>query len=150
MTAVTMKFPDSKLATFVCSFGAADTSNYRVIGTEGDLRVEPAYEYAQPLVQYLTIDGKTSKKSFKKRDQFAPELEYFSDCILSNKTPEPGGDEGLCDIRIIEAILESAKTRKPLSLEPIQKRRRPEPEQEIEKPAVDEPELVHAESPSRK
>jgi predicted dehydrogenase len=149
MTAVTMKFPDSKLATFVCSFGAADTSSYRVIGTEGDLRVEPAYEYAQPLVHYLTIDGKTTKKTFKKRDQFAPELEYFSDCILSNKTPEPGGDEGLCDIRIIEAILESAKTRKPLSLEPIQKSRRPEPEQEIEKPAVDEPELVHAESPSR-
>ncbi len=149
MTEVTMKFPDNKLATFVCSFGAADTSNYRVIGTEGDLRVEPAYEYAQPLVYHLTIEGKTSKTSFKKQDQFAPELEYFSDCILSNKTPEPGGDEGLCDIRIIEAILESAKTRKPLSLEPIQKSRRPEPEQEIEKPAVSEPELVHAESPSR-
>lgn len=149
MTVVTMKFPDSKLATFVCSFGAADTSNYRVIGTEGDLRVEAAYEYAQPLVHYLTIEGKTTKKTFKKRDQFAPELEYFSDCILSNETPEPGGDEGFCDVRIIEAILESAKTRKSLSLEPIQKSRRPEPEQEIEKPAVDEPELVHAESPSR-
>ncbi len=150
MTTVTMKFPNSRLATFVCSFGAADTSNYRIIGTEGDLRVEPAYEYAEPLVHYLTTDGKTTKKTFKKRDQFAPELEYFSDCILSNRTPEPGGDEGLCDIRIIEAILESVKTRKPLSLEPIQKSHRPEPEQEIEKPAVDEPELVHAESPSRK
>lgn len=149
MLAVAMKFPDTKLATFVCSFGAADTSNYRVIGTEGDLRVEPAYEYAEPLVQYLTVEGKTSKKSFKKRDQFAPELEYFSDCILSNETPEPGGDEGLIDVQIIQAILESAKTRKPLSLEPIQKRRPVEPEQEIEKPAVDEPELVHAESPSR-
>ena len=149
MLAVTMKFPQSKLASFVCSFGAADTSNYRIIGTEGDLRVEPAYEYAEPLVHYLTVDSKTSKKTFKKRDQFAPELEYFSDCILSNRTPEPGGDEGLIDIQIIQAILESAKTRRPLSLEPIQKSRRPEPEQEIEKPAVDEPELVHAESPSR-
>jgi predicted dehydrogenase len=149
MTSVILRFPNNQLATFVCSFGAADTSNYRVIGTKGDLRVEPAYEYAEPLIHYLTVDGKTSKKSFKKRDQFAPELEYFSDCILSNKTPEPGGDEGLIDIWIIEAILESAKTGKPLSLEPIQKSRRLEPEQEIEKPAVEEPELVHAESPSR-
>lgn len=149
MTAVTMKFPDSKLATFVCSFGASDTSNYRIIGTEGDLRVEPAYEYAEPIIHYLTVEGKTNKKSFKKRDQFAPELEYFSDCILSNETPEPNGDEGLIDVQIIQAILESAKTGKPVSLEPVQKSRRPEPEQEIEKPAVDEPELVHAESPSR-
>jgi predicted dehydrogenase len=149
MTAVTLKFSDAKLASFVCSFGAADTSNYRVIGTEGDLRVEPAYEYAEPLIHYLTVEGKTSKKSFKKRDQFAPELEYFSDCILSNETPEPGGNEGLIDIQIIQAVLESAKTGRPVSLAPIQKRQRPEPEQEIEKPAVDEPELVHAESPGR-
>jgi glucose-fructose oxidoreductase len=148
MLAVTMKFPDTKLATFVCSFGAADTASYRVIGTEGDLRVESAYEYAEPIIHYLTLEGKTSKKTFKKRDQFAPELEYFSDCILSNETPEPGGDEGLIDVQIIQAILESAKTRRPLSLEPIQKNRRVEPEQEIEKPAVDEPELVHAQSPS--
>ena len=133
MTAVTMKFPDAKLASFVCSFGAADTSNYRVIGTEGDLRVEPAYEYAEPLVHHLTVEGKTSKRSFKKRDQFAPELEYFSDCVLSNKTPEPDGYEGLIDIQIIQAILESAKTGRSISLEPIQKNRRPEPEQEIEK-----------------
>jgi predicted dehydrogenase len=149
MLGVTMKFPDSKLATFVCSFGAADTSNYRIIGTEGDLRVEPAYEYAEPIIHYLTVEGKTSKKTFKKRDQFAPELEYFSDCILSDETPEPDGDEGLIDVQIIQAILESARTGRPSSLKAIEKSRRPEPEQEIEKPAVDEPELVHAESPGR-
>jgi predicted dehydrogenase len=149
MTTAILRFPNNQLASFVCSFGAADTSNYRVIGTEGDLRVEPAYEYAEPLVHYLTVDGKTTKKSFKKRDQFAPEIEYFSDCILSNKTPEPGGDEGLIDVRIIETIFESAKTRRPLSLELVQKSRPVEPEQEIDKPAVKESELVHADSPSR-
>lgn len=149
MTSAVMRFPNNQLASFVCSFGAADTSNYRVIGTQGDLRVEPAYEYAEQLIHYLTADGKTSKKTFKKHDQFAPELEYFSDCILSNETPEPGGDEGLIDIRIIEAIRESAETGRPLSLEPIQKSRPVEPEQEREKPAVKEPELVHAQSPSR-
>ena len=149
MTSAVMRFPNNQLASFVCSFGAADTSNYRVIGTEGDLRVEPAYAYAEQLIHYLTADGKTSKKTFKKHDQFAPELEYFSECILSNETPEPGGDEGLIDIRIIEAIRESAETGRPLSLEPIQKSRPVEPEQEMEKPAVEEPELVHAQSPSR-
>src|SRR5262245_7627604 len=58
MTAAILRFPNNQLGTFVCSFGTADTSNYRVIGTNGDLRVEPAYEYAEQLVHYLTIDGK--------------------------------------------------------------------------------------------
>ena len=34
----------------------------------------------------LTIDGKTRTKSIGKRDQFAPELLYFSDCILNDTT----------------------------------------------------------------
>src|SRR6185436_13348660 len=42
----TVRFPGERLATFVVSFGADKTSEYRVVGTEGSLRVEPAYELA--------------------------------------------------------------------------------------------------------
>jgi hypothetical protein len=44
-------------------------------------------------MRHLTIDAKTSSTSFGKRDQFAPELEYFSSCILDNWTPEPDAEE---------------------------------------------------------
>ena len=57
----------------------------------------------------LTIDGKTTRKTFGKRDQFAPELLYFSDCILNNREPEPSGEEGLQDVRIVQALYESAR-----------------------------------------
>ncbi len=150
MIVVVLRFPNDRLGTFTCSFGAADTSMYRVVGTEGDLRVEPAFEYAGELTHHLTINGKTRKRTYKKRDQFAPEIEYFSDCILRNKTPEPSGEEGLIDVHIIEAILESARTGRPVSIAPVKKSRRPEPEQEIQKPAVEKPELVNAEAATRK
>src|SRR5437762_5377228 len=84
MTSTIMRFPDDRLATFVCSFGASAVSSYRVVGTKGDLMLNPAYAFAGERKHYLTIDDKTRARTFPKRDQFAPELLYFSDCIIKN------------------------------------------------------------------
>jgi len=37
-----LRFSDDRLATFSCSFGAADASTYQVVGTKGYLRADPA------------------------------------------------------------------------------------------------------------
>ena len=58
------------------------------------------------------MDGKSTRKKIGKRDQFAPELLYFSDCILKDRSPEPSGEEGLQDVRIVQALYESSRTRK--------------------------------------
>src|SRR6185503_12360837 len=73
-TAATLKFGDDQVATFVTSFNAADVAAYRIVGTKGQLHADPAFEYAERLKYSVTIDGKTTNKSFGKRDQFAPEL----------------------------------------------------------------------------
>ena len=59
-------------------------SSYRIVGTKGQVYVDPAYEYAEGLEYELTIGEKTTRKKIGKRDQFAPELLYFSDCIRHN------------------------------------------------------------------
>ena len=64
---------------------------------------DPAYEYSQGLQLRITLNQKTRIRKFPKRDQFAAELVYFSDCILQDKEPEPSGVEGLADVRIMEA-----------------------------------------------
>ena len=150
MTAAILRFPKERLATLTCSFGAADVSAYEVVGTKGRLRVDPAYELAGELKHELTRDGKTRKQTFPQRDQFAPELLYFSECILKDKDPEPSGAEGLADVRIIRALYRSASMGQPVKLGDFEKRRRPGPDQEIRRPPVRKPELVHAASPSGK
>lgn len=144
MSTVLMRFPNERLAQFTCSFGAADVSSYRIVGTQGDLRMEPAYEYAEPLQRTLTAGGKSKIKRYKKRDQFAPELIYFSDCILRNRLPEPSGMEGLADVQIIQAILRSAETGQPVTLEHAEKGQRPTMAQKIVKAPTAKPETVHA------
>jgi glucose-fructose oxidoreductase len=147
MTSAVMRFPEERLATFTASFGVPEVGYYHLLGTQASLCVDPAYDYASPLVHYLTRDEQTTRKSFKRRDQFAPELIYFSSCIREDRQPEPNGAEGLADVAIIEALYESAMTGRPVQLSLPQKTARPTLAKNHEEPPVREPQQVHAESP---
>jgi glucose-fructose oxidoreductase len=138
----------ARVAAFVTSFNASDVGEYRIVGTKGDLHVDPAYEYAEGLGYELTVEGKTTRARIGKRDQFAPELLYFSDCILKNREPEPSGEEGLQDVRIIEALYESAATGKPVALPPVTRSKRPGGHQRIARPPVKKPRVTKAKSAS--
>lgn len=149
-TTAILVFPGGRVAHFTVSNSTAGVSTYRICGTEGNLHVEPAYEYTDKLEHRLTIGDDTSHESFSKRDQFAPELEYFSRCILEGQSPEPNAEEGICDLRVIEAVLASAASGKPVPLEPYQRARRPSPSQERKAPAVSKQTPINAPSPSLK
>ncbi|MGH9459457.1 MAG: Gfo/Idh/MocA family protein [Thermoanaerobaculia bacterium] len=150
MAAATLRFPDDRLASFVCSFGSSDVASYRVVGTKGDLRVDPAYAYAEGLAFELTVGGKTTTARFPKRDQFAPELLYFSRCVLEDRDAEPSGVEGLIDVRIVEALYESVRTGRPVPLDLPEKEERPTLRQEIRRPPVQKPPRpIGTKSPSR-
>jgi len=150
MTGALLRFPQDRLAIFLSSFGVAEVGAYQIVGTKGNLRVDPAYDYAAKLIHYLTVDGKTTKKTFAKRDQFAPELSYFARCIRQGLEPEPNGREGLLDVQIIEALDRSAATGAPIRLGLSGKRARPSLDQEEQAPpAHREPELVHTNAPQQ-
>jgi predicted dehydrogenase len=148
MTAATLRFPNECLAQLTCSFGSASTNSYRVVGTQGDLRVEPAFNYVGELKHHITVNGKTRERTYEPRDQFAAELVYFSDCVTRDRAPEPSGLEGLIDVRIIAALYQSAATGQPVLLEPVVRQRRPTRKQSIRRPPHREPETIHVTPPS--
>ena len=139
MFSATLRFPGERIANLICSFGSADVAEYRVVGTKGNVRLDPAYEYASALKQYVTTSGEPRERVYSKRDQFAPELVYFSDCVQRGVEPEPSGWEGLADVRIVEALYKSAKKGRPVSLAPFEKAKRPTERQEISRPPVNRP-----------
>ena len=93
----------------------------------------------------MTIDKRKSTQSFKSTDHFGGELKYFSDCILNDKQPEASGEEGLLDVRVLEAIEQSLKSGEMQRLAPYHRRRRPVPEQVEELSKVKARDLVGAE-----
>jgi predicted dehydrogenase len=148
-TCVILRFPRGQMAQLTVSLGASSHSSYSVIGSHGELRVEPAYDYATDLVHHLTVHGHVTRRAFAKRDQFAPELVYFSRCILEDQDPEPSGEEGIADLRVIEAAFESARTGQAVRLPYFDRSQRPSLRQSMQMPPVKEPKPVHAPSPSQ-
>lgn len=150
MHAVIMRFPEDRLATFVSSFGAADRAEYDLVGTKGTARLESAYEYAQGMRAVITIGDRTKTKRYPNRDQFAPQLLYFSDCILHKRSPEPSGMEGMLDVAVIEALHESAARGRmvkiPYRHAPAQ---RPSLSQMARCRPVSPPRLIRASSPTK-
>lgn len=148
-TGALLRFEGERLAAFVTSFNATDVASYRIVGTKGVLHVDPAYEYAEGLAYELSVGDKTKRFRVPKRDQFAPELLYFSDCIQKDRMPEPSGEEGLQDVRIVQALYRSADLGRAISIPPFRKSKRPGVGQRITRPGIRKPPLVKAKSGSR-
>jgi predicted dehydrogenase len=148
-TGALLRFDGERVAAFVSSFNAADVAEYRIVGTKGQLHVDPAYEYAEGLQYTLTVNGKRTRRRPGKRDQFAAELVYFSDCIRKGRSPEPSGEEGLQDVRIVRALYESAETGKAVAIPPfVDPASAPNMGQRITRPPTRKTSLVKAKSAS--
>jgi glucose-fructose oxidoreductase len=147
--AAILKFPHGRVASFVCSYGATDRQHYEVVGTKGVIEVEEAYTHSGAMAVAITKHGHRTRKRFGKTDQIAAELLYFTRCVREDITPEPGGREGMIDVRIIRAIDEAATMGREVELAPMHDRK-PQPSQAISVPPHGEPRTVGGvESPSR-
>ena len=148
--AVTLRMPGDRLAQFTVSYYANTISNFVIVGTEGSIQMNPAFGFGDPLEQNRQVGEKKTHEAFKATDQFGGEMKYFSDCILQDRVVEPDGEEGLADLLVIEAIVAALESGGKVTVEPLSRTRRIDPEaQEQTLRAVSPPEPINASSPSR-
>jgi predicted dehydrogenase len=105
-----MQFPQGRLAQFVISYYGNTIDAYTVVGTKGNAQMNPGYMYGKSLERFLTLGEKKSHASFENTDHFGGEMKHFSDCILDDVKPEADVQEGLADVRVLEAILRALAT----------------------------------------
>jgi len=146
---VMLRFPEGRLAHFAVSYYGNAIDAYTVLGTGGSLQVQPGYTYGKSLEHFLTVGAKEDKISYKNTDHFGGEMKYFSDCILHDIDPEPDAEEGLADVRVLEAIQRSLATGQVQTLAPFARSKRIDPDQVVRLGALKPPEPVHASSPSK-
>jgi predicted dehydrogenase len=148
-TTAVLSFKDERVAHFSASLEVEETSICRVLGEKGDLLIEPAYAYDQPTRHVLSVGGQRTEQCFPRRDQFAAELVAFSRAIQLGRAVEPSGEEGLCDVRVVEALLESARSGRAVDLPAFVRRERPSLAQAIHQPPPRAPEPVDAHAQSQ-
>lgn len=124
--AVTLRFPGEGLAQFYCSFGAGELDNYTVVGSKGVLSVEKGYRFETTPRPVLTTAEGTEVLAVENVDHFGAQIAYFSDCILKGEAPEPDGEEGLCDMRVMLAIEEAVRTGTPQRIHNPERSRHPQ------------------------
>lgn len=118
---LSLRFPEERLAQFTVSYTLPDTERFQLLGTEGEIEASPCFGYGEGVaISYrATIGGETRVHVNPIVDQFAGETAYFSDCILRNEMPEPDGEEGWRDVRVVAAIERALLTGQPQRLEPL-------------------------------
>jgi predicted dehydrogenase len=146
---VMLRFPEGRLAHFVVSYFGNAIDAYTVLGTKGSLQVQPGYTYGKSLEHFLRIGDKEDKTSYKSTDHFGGEMKYFSDCILHDIDPEPDAEEGLADVRVLEAIQRALETGQEQSLPPFARSKHIDPDQVVRIGALKPPEPVHASNPNK-
>jgi predicted dehydrogenase len=108
--AATLRFPKGRIGQFVASFGAEGVDHYRIVGASGEIDVTGGYRLDVPMSYRLLQNGKVTEKAFPLSDHFSAQTAYFSECIANNARPEPDGEEGLADMRVMLAIEAAATT----------------------------------------
>ena len=125
------KFPSGLIAACSSGYGAHKSQWMRLEGDRGWAELNPAFGYTGLKLRTSTVqDGHdvASEPSIEAADQFAFEMDHMALCVRNNVQPHTPGEEGLQDQRIIDAIYQSARTGKSVSLAaPREATRGPEP-----------------------
>ncbi|MFC5862123.1 Gfo/Idh/MocA family protein [Acidicapsa dinghuensis] len=115
----TLRFPSGLLASCNAGYAAHRSSFARMEGAEGWIQLSPSFGYSGLKLQYnrlLESHGTDFLPSINEKDQFALEMDHMAECVMRDRQPHTPGEEGAQDIRIIEAIYESARINRPVKL----------------------------------
>lgn len=124
--AVTLRFPEDRVAQFTISYASESAERFTIAGTEGEITAEPCFGFGEDVgISYtLTKDGSSESFAHDPVEQFGGQTQYFVECIRNGEQPEPSGEEGLLDTRVHEAVLRSLETGETVTLEPYERERR--------------------------
>lgn len=111
-----LKFPSGVVADCVSTYGSGH-NRYRAVGTRGWLDAESATAYDGNRLR-LRRDGQTVDHSAPPlpTNQFSGQLDHLSQCVMTDSDPIVSGEEGLRDMRIIEAIYQAAREGRTVTL----------------------------------
>ena len=106
----TLEFPSGAMASCQSMYSAAQ-NHVLLMGDTGRIELEPATRYDGNHM-WTGKDGREQEvmpPPGPAKTQFAGQLDHMAQCVVSGREPIVSGEEGLRDMRIIEAIYRSAR-----------------------------------------
>ncbi|WP_249675041.1 Gfo/Idh/MocA family protein [Pseudomonas abieticivorans] len=147
---VTLRFAEERLAVFTVSYSLPGSQRFQLLGTQGEIQASPCFGFGEGVAigYHLIVDGKTTEHQHPVVDHFGGETQYFSECILNDTHPEPDGDEGWRDVRVLAAIERALHTGKAQTLAPLPARKGIQPSQARSLPLAEVPPYINTAEPN--
>ncbi len=117
-----LRFPSGTIAQCSASYTAHESRDMRVRLGEAWLDVGNAFAYrGQSLRIARRVGDEEAMESpvIAHANQFALELDHFTDCIQTGRRPRTPGEEGVQDHVLMEAIYQPARSGRPVSLSAV-------------------------------
>ena len=111
-----LRFPGDIYFQLDCSFKVPSHEFMEIIGDEAALSIPRPFNSGVTKTLYLTRDGKTSQIAVKGPNAYHAEVEDFADTVLLGKPAAVSLADSRADTAALLALLESAKTGKPVKL----------------------------------
>lgn len=111
-----MRFANDILAEVDCSFDIPLYWGVEILGSEASLKIPSPFKPQVNEKLLLTRGDKTETIIVKGQELYIGEVEDMADAILLGKAPHISLDDSRANIAAILALLESARTGKPVSL----------------------------------
>ena len=105
-----LRFDDGTLAACSAGQNAHESGFLKVVGTEGELIVEPAFRGDAYRGFALEVGDSRMDVEYDRKDQMREEFDYFAHQLRTGGEIHPDGRHGLVDVETIDAVYESAET----------------------------------------
>lgn len=112
--------PDGLVCQGTSSYSSMAASFLQVHGDQGWAALNPAFAFEEERRLFGKIRGRWFEQAFKVIDEFALELNAFTESIHQGRDPEPDGVEGLRDMATIEAIYRSAQDNRTIPIQRVE------------------------------
>ncbi|WP_198664798.1 Gfo/Idh/MocA family protein [Lewinella sp. IMCC34191] len=104
-------FPGGAVANCSSSYLTTNNKRIHVQGDKGEITLDPATDY---FVRNLKVTDRSESKhqieevAISDSNQFVPMLDEMAASVIENREPKTPGEEGLRDVRIMQAIYRAA------------------------------------------
>ncbi|MBN2117435.1 MAG: Gfo/Idh/MocA family oxidoreductase [Anaerolineales bacterium] len=111
-----MRFEHDVYAQFGCSFAIPFHNFMEIVGSEGTLNIPSPFKPDTDEKIYLRHGEKTETIKIKGQEVYLGEVEDMADAILLGHDPRISLDDSRANVAVICALLESARSGKPVSI----------------------------------
>jgi xylose dehydrogenase (NAD/NADP) len=108
--AATLQFASGVLAQIDCSFEAPYRCYFDLVGSAGVLVAPGGYLPDDPLLITLFRDKSVETLPCASANQYAEMVDHFCEAVLSGRPLAPPAEDGLANMRVMDAVLAAART----------------------------------------